>query len=273
MLHGYLALKLSWEFFHKAPDTLSEVERGQLTGLAQRQDKIEQRILVSPEAASVVIPAQTLATRLGEIRQRYAGDDEFVRDLARIGLTQAELAQSVERDLRVEAVLERVASAAPRVTEVDAEIYYRLHPEAFERPEMRMLRHILVTFDNPQQRANATTLLEGLHHSVQDIAAFAKAALRHSQCPTAVDGGKLGSIKRGQLFPELEPAAFALAEGEISSVLASPIGLHIIMCEAINPGETLSFAAARERIIERLGDQRRQKLQREWIRQATQQRR
>lgn len=272
MLHGYLELKLAWEFFHKAPDTLSEAERGQLTGLAQRQDLIEQRILVSPEAANVVIPAQTLATRLAEIRQRYAGADEFVRDLARIGLTQAELAQSVERDLRVEAVLERVASAAPCVTEVDAEIYYRLHTEAFERPEMRTLRHILVTFDNPQQRANATTLLEGLRHSVQDTA-FAKAALRHSQCPTAVDGGKLGSVKRGQLFPELEPAAFALAEGEISSVLASPIGLHIIMCEAINPVETLSFAAARERIIERLGDQRRQKLQREWIKKATQQRR
>lgn len=269
MLHAYLELKLSWEFFDKAPDALSETERTRLTGLALRQDQIEQRILQSAEAANVVIPAQTLATRLAEIRQRYASDDDFVRDLARIGLTQAELEQAVARDLRVEAVLERVASTATAVTEVDAEIYYRMHPEAFERPEMRSLRHILVTFDTPLQRAEAATLLEGLRRSLGDAAAFAKAALRHSQCPTAVEGGKLGSVKRGQLFPELEPAAFALAEGEISEVLASPIGLHIVMCDEVSPGETLAFAAARERIIEHLTDQRRQKIQREWIRQAT----
>lgn len=270
MVHGYLELKLAWEFFDRSPETLSATERTRLTGLAQRQDLIEQRILVSAEAANVVIPAETLANRLAEIRQRYAGDDEFAQDLARIGLTKVELEQAVERDLRVEAVLERVASAASAVTDVDAEIYYRMHPEAFERPELRTLRHILVTFDNPQQQAGAATLLEGLRHSVRDTAAFARAALRHSQCPTAIEGGKLGSVKHGQLFPELEPAAFALSKGEISTVLASPIGLHIVLCEEISPGETLPFAAARERIIEHLTDQRRQKIQREWIRQATQ---
>ena len=90
-------------------------------------------------------------------------------------------------------------------------------------------------------------------------------ALRHSHCPTATDGGKLGVVKRGQLYPELEPAAFSLAEGEISRVLESPIGLHILHCDEILPGGIMPFVEVRQRIIDHLFEKRRHKKQRDWI--------
>ena len=98
-------------------------------------------------------------------------------------------------------------------------------------------------------------------------ALFAQAALRHSQCPTAMDGGLLGTVKRGQLYSELEPEAFALALGEVSAVLASPVGLHLIYCEEIPPAGMLAFTEVREHIVERLGDKRRRDAQRSWIKQ------
>ena len=91
---------------------------------------------VSADAA-----AATLRQRVDEIRGRYPSEDDLIRDLERIGLSEGELDKAVERDLRVEGVLEKVASAAEPVSAVDAEIYYRLHPEAFDRPEARRLRH------------------------------------------------------------------------------------------------------------------------------------
>lgn len=265
MQHAYLELKLSWELFQKAPDALSDPERNKLTGIAARQQGIEQAILGSPEAATVVVPEATLATRLAEIRQRYAGDDEYAQDLERIGLNTQTLAAAVERDLRVEAALEKVAAALPATSAVDAEIYYRLHPEAFDRPEVRRLRHILVTWDGPADKAKAWKLLEGLRSTLGDSEKFAAAALRHSQCPTAMEGGVLGTVRRGQLYAELEPAAFALAVGEVSSVLESPIGLHLVRCDEIPPSGPLPFDEVRERIIERLDDKRRAQSQREWI--------
>jgi hypothetical protein len=72
-------------------------------------------------------------------------------------------------------------------------------------------------------------------------------------------------VKRGQLYKELEPAAFALAAGEVSTVLESPIGLHILRCDEILPSGLLPFAEVREKIIERLTDKRRQQAQRDWI--------
>ncbi|WP_428827479.1 nitrogen fixation protein NifM [Azonexus sp. IMCC34842] len=269
MLHGYLELKLSWQLFQKAPETLSEPERNRLVEVAEKQDSIEQRILGSSPAANVVIPAATLTTRIAEIRKRYASDDEFAQDLERNGLNETTLAAAVERDVRVESVLEKVASATPAVSLIDAEIYYRLHPEAFDRPEARRLSHILITFDNPGERAKAAAQLATLRSTLKTAEQFGQAAHQYSQCPTAMEGGKLGIVKRQQLYAELEPAAFALTEGDISAVLESPIGLHILRCDEIFPSGMLPFAEVSQHIVERLTDKRRRQAQKDWIKALT----
>lgn len=262
---GYLALKLSWELFQKGPETLTEPERHRLDDVARKQDSIEQRILASAASANVIVPAATLASRIAEIRRRYPSADEFTHDIERSQLTMADLEKAVERDLRVEAVLEKIASAVPAVSLVDAEIYYRLHPEAFDRPEARRLRHILITFNNDREKEKALLTLEGLRSALKGPEAFAQAALRHSQCPTAMEGGMLGVVKRDQLYAALEPAAFALNVGDISAVLESPIGLHIVRCDEVLPSGLLPFADVCDRIIERLTDKRRREAQRDWI--------
>ena len=60
MQRGYLELKLSWELFQKPPEALSEAEHLRVAEVATRQNAIEQRILSSCEAASVVVPPDTL---------------------------------------------------------------------------------------------------------------------------------------------------------------------------------------------------------------------
>lgn len=166
-----------------------------------------------------------------------------------------------------ETMLEECGGAPPSdasesgAPEKDAELYYRQRPRAFTRPEMRLLRHILVTFDDDGQKQNAITLLEELRdhilQSADRAAAFAAAALEHSHCPTALGNGVLGTIKPGQLFPELEPHAFSLAEGALSTPVESPVGMHLIFCERIHPPMTMSFEESKARIIAHLDGKRR----------------
>lgn len=262
---AYLQLKLSQELFQKPPQALDAAEAARLGEVVSRQARIEAAVLASPEALGVVVPEATLENRLAEIRNRYANPDEFKADMDNQGISAAELSLAVARDLRIEAVLERVSAQAATVSEVDAEIYYRLHPGAFSRPEMRRLQHILITCDDPASRTKAETTLLALRQQLTDADSFASAALKHSQCPTALEKGMIGTVKPGQLYPELEPVAFSLAEGEISPPTESPMGLHLLRCDAILPGETLSFSEARDRIIEHLTEQRRQLCQRGWI--------
>lgn len=258
--------KLSWEMFQAPPTSLAEGQQRQITDIARRQRLIEHAVLSSMEAAGVSIPFATLDARLAEIRARYASPAELREELSRLTMTEADLAEAVSRDLRVEAVLDKVAADMPEATAVDAELYYRLNPAAFTRPEMRQLRHILLTFDTPEEKRRARATLEQLRKEITDAEAFASAALHHSQCPTAMQDGILGMVKAGQLYPELDPVAFSLAAGALSPVLESPVGLHLLRCDQIFPCQTLSFSEVRTRIMTTLTEQRREKARRRWLR-------
>lgn len=269
MVHAYTELKLAWGLFEKAPEALDPAQKLRLVEVAERQATIERMVLGTREAAGIIVPDRAMANALADIRCRYETDDDFQADLQRLGLDESELNAALRRELRVEMVLDKIAARTPSVTPVDAELYYRTHPEAFDRPEVRRLRHILVTYDSPEKRQQAVNDLEAVRALNPDDDGFAEKALAHSHCPTAMDGGVLGPVKRGQLFPELEPAAFALAEGEISEVVESPMGLHVIRCDEILPHGLIPFDEIADKLIEKLDERRRARIQKEWLRELS----
>lgn len=266
---AYLTLKISRELFHKSPEGLAPEERRKVDTVARRQRELETLILGTPEAANVMLPESSVQNSLMEIRARYGSDDEYQADLERIGLDADTLRCEIERDLTVEAVLERVGSHAATVSETDVEIFYFMHKERFTKPETRSLRHILITINDAMpgnERDTAREKIEAIRaRLLKDPSRFEEQALKHSECPTAMNGGLLGNVAAGQLYAELEPIAFLLAVGEISPVAESPIGFHIMRCDSINAGHTLTLNQSRERIRTHLGDQRRRICQKSWI--------
>jgi parvulin-like peptidyl-prolyl isomerase len=80
-----------------------------------------------------------------------------------------------------------------------------------------------------------------------------------------MNGGLLGTLKHGQLFAELEPVAFALPLGELSGIVESPLGFHILYCVAIEDGGVLPLATVRDKIRTHLMDSRRRSMQKNWI--------
>jgi nitrogen fixation protein NifM len=265
----YLTLKLAHELYRKPPERLDAQERQRVAGVAARQLRIEQRILATPEAAQVVLPLSSVDQSVGEIRNRYPTPADFAADLATAGLDAAALRAAVARDLKVEAVLERIASRAAAVSGTEVDIFYFMHRERFRRPETRTLRHILVTINDRlpgSERAAARAKIDDIRaRLVKAPARFGEQALKHSECPTAMNGGLLGEVPRAQLFPQLETLAFALAPGELSAVGESPLGFHLLICDAVRPAGEMPLADARARIRNHLEDVRRRSLQKAWI--------
>ena len=265
----YLRLKVAQEVFKKAPSSLSPEEKARVEAIAMRQMQIEQRILATPEAANVILPVSSLQQAESEIRGRYTDEAEFVADLERSGLDRIGLVQAIERELKVEAVLERIASQSVEISDTDVELYYLLHRERFQRPENRTLRHILITINESlpgSDRRSAWTKIEEICTRLKKSPKrFGEQALKHSECPSAINGGQLGTLRRGQLYPELEEVAFSLAPGVLSEVVESPLGFHILQCISIEASCALSFSAAREKIRERIRDSRRRSAQKAWI--------
>lgn len=269
---AYLALKAAQKLYGKIPDALQPAEFERVQNMAQQQHQLETRVLTAPEARDAMVPPATLQAAMQEIRGRYPNEDDFADDLARNGLDEAGFAAALERELKVEAVLEKVGTRAAHIGDMDVELYYHYHPDQFRRPETRLARHILITVNDtiPENTREAA------QQRIADIAVrlqkepgrFEEQALKHSECPTALDGGKLGDLPRGKLFPELDQALFELKAGEVSGVLESELGFHVLRCDAITEAGVLGLPEAKPHIRKLLEQKRKRVCQQAWVKQV-----
>jgi peptidyl-prolyl cis-trans isomerase C len=170
-----------------------------------------------------------------------------------------------------------VGARVVRVSDIDAELYYHYHPEQFQRPETRIARHILITIneDLPDNgRVAARARIEAIAGRLaREPKRFEEQALKHSECPTALQGGLLGEAKRGQLYPELDEALFGVDAMDLSQVLESPLGFHILRCDLIKPAGRVPLGQVREKVREHLQEKRRQTCIRAWLKGLGQERR
>jgi len=268
-LEPYNLLRAALALFKKSPNDLTEAELQQAKTQALNEFRIESRVLNTPEASAVIITEQELQQAYQEIQGRYNDEEAFFSDLKKNQLTQDSLQASLHRQCKVNTVLELVASRAPSISDADIGIYYHLHAEQFNRPEQREVCHIFISI-NPDYAENtheaALTRAQELADKLRKKPhKFADLALRHSECPTALQGGVLGTVPRGTLYPELDEVLFKLKPGEVSDVVKSEIGFHVLLCKSIQKAETLSLAKAAPKIRQLMDDRARRTCQRAWL--------
>ena len=94
--------------------------------------------------------------------------------------------------------------------------------------------------DNTEAKARQR-ILELRAKLVSSPKQFGKLALRNSECPTALHEGRIGAVQQGQLYPELDEALFRMQAGEVSEVVRSPMGFHLLWCEKILDAGSYNF--------------------------------
>lgn len=134
----------------------------------------------------------------------------------------------------------------PKPTESEARAYYETHPDMARVDESVALREILLS---TQQDARDVVRILG-----SDRNAFELLARTRSRSPNASRGGLLGSFRRGELPPEIEQTAFAMAPGQVSGIVTTSFGYHVLRLEARTPQGTRSFSEARPDIESRLAE-------------------
>jgi nitrogen fixation protein NifM len=268
-MNRYILLRAALALFKKAPAELDSQQLAQATKQAQREQELEQRVLSSPQAAMVIIPLAEIQDAYQQVRSRYEDEDAFRAVLADNQLTIDSLKDALYRQTKVNTVLETIAAKAEKVNEVEIELFYYNHLTRFTRPEQREVCHILISInpDYPENsRDNALARMQEVQQQLQQQPQhFAKLALKHSECPTALQGGLLGTVGRGKLYPELELALFNLQADEISEIVESEMGFHLLWCKKIHPANTMSLEQARPRIRQSLQDRYRVQQQRQWL--------
>ncbi len=161
--------------------------------------------------------------------------------------------------LRYITFLNAQALAATQVSDQEVEQYYKMNPDKFSAPELRQARHILLRSDakdSAELQAAKRKKLEAILALAKAGKDFGQLAKENSEDASGKNGGDLGFFSKGQMVPLFAEAAFSLKEGEVSPIVETQFGLHLIKLEKIRPANVTTLVAAREQIIAELKAQR-----------------
>ncbi|MCL2075078.1 MAG: SurA N-terminal domain-containing protein [Betaproteobacteria bacterium] len=165
---------------------------------------------------------------------------------------------SIPEQIQVEYVLlaQGMLGSMTKIPEADLRAWYEINKERFaKRPEERRISHILLITDADKEKVHAEAM-RLLSEVQKEPGRFAELAKAHSEDPgSAGQGGDLGFMTRQMLVKSFADAAFSLKKGDISDLVESEFGFHIIRVDDILPGEYFPFAEVRPHIEEAMREQ------------------
>jgi len=242
------------------PEQMAKLERQVLEQLIQVQ-LLQAKATEADKAAG-----KTLAEkRFEEAKVRLGSEEALNRQLTLMGATREEVLAKWIESATAEAVLKRELKVS--VTDADAKKFYDENPTRFEQPEMVRASHILLMTTDPKtnselsedQKTAKHKQMEGLLKRARAGEDFGKLAKEFSEDPGSKDKGGEYKFPRGQMVPEFEAAAFSLSTNQVSDIVTTKYGYHIIKLSEKIPAKKVEFDKALPDIKEGLTQQELQK--------------
>lgn len=185
--------------------------------------------------------------------------EDVEKEIQQWGMTLNDLKTQIRLKLMMDALIEAEAKDAT-VSAEDVRKFYDENPQHFDQPEQVQASHILVKVDpeaTPEAKAEAKKKIEDILKQVKDGGDFAALAKEHSDCPSAAQGGDLGAFGRGQMVKEFEEAAFGMKPGEVSGIVETQFGYHIIKVTDKTEAGKVPFDEVKDQIEGYLTQQKR----------------
>jgi len=179
----------------------------------------------------------------------------------------------IQESIAIEEFLKKVVFKDVKVTEADALKFYNANPDNFVQPgdpaDTLRASHILVMVKEnatDKEKKDAENKINAILAELKAKPAdFEKLAKTNSQCPSGAQGGSLGAFGKGQMVPEFEKAVLALKDGEISGVVKTQFGYHIIRRDAAMKEHKLSFGQVKDQLVSSLKGMEEQKVFQQYV--------
>ena len=202
---------------------------------------------------------QSIDTQFEQMRGRFETEEEWQQALDAQGTTEEQLREQLVRNTVLEQVITDVTADVEPATDEEVQVFYDENPQFFETGSQVEARHILLStqgLEDEDAVAAKRAEAEAVRDELLAGADFATLAEERSEGPSAAQGGSLGTFGRGQMVAPFEEAAFALAEGEVSGIVQTQFGFHIIQVTDIIEGGFTPIEQVSANIRQFLGQQR-----------------
>jgi len=174
---------------------------------------------------------EEISRALKQYQAQFDDEISFEIKLQEGGYNKSRFQEYLKQQLSAQKWLEIFVSKDVTVSDSEVHEFYLKNKHQFKEPEKIRARHILIQV-KPQadklERESAMKVIADIKQQIDSGADFEALAKEKSQDSSATDGGDLGYFERGQMVKPFEQAAFELTVGEVSGIVETPFGFHLI---------------------------------------------
>jgi peptidyl-prolyl cis-trans isomerase C len=179
----------------------------------------------------ITAPKEAVEKQLEMIKSQFPDVETFEKSISEKGFSVEQLRGNIEDQLALKEMYSKEIESKVTISDKMIEDFYNENSQFFKKPGALKASHILVKMDNWEDKAKVEEgrkKIEAILAKVKKGEDFAKLAKTSSEGPSAPNGGDLGYFSKGQMVKPFEDAALALKVGEVSDIVQSNFGFHII---------------------------------------------
>lgn len=260
----YIQFQLS-RILKNAGGPVDLIQKGKIVRSLIEKEVVRELVYQEGKKQNIAADMKVLDEEIKALRSAYESPKEFEEALKKRDISEADLRQSMETDLIARQLLEKEIKGKVEVNDADTHQYYDDHKHQFVRPETFRARHIFIApwpldlikntppdeleAKKKEMIAQAEEKIKKILEEVRAGGDFAELAKKYSQdAGTAENGGDIDFIYKGVFDPAFDEAVSKLKPGEVSDVVKSTFGYHIIKLIETRPSEQASFEEMKEAI-------------------------
>ena len=238
------------------PERRDEVVRSTL-------DRLITYTVLSQEAKTrkVTCTEAEIDDRLKQMQGQFPNEDAFKKALGERNMTIERLRNDTRDNLVISKMMESEVATTPGASDAEAKDFYDKNPDKFKQTEQIRASHILIRVDEKADaptKQKARARIDGILKRAKGGEDFAKLAKENSADGSAAQGGDLNYFGRGQMVPAFDEAAFSLKPGQISDVVTTQFGYHIIKVTDRKDAATVPLEQVSERVKQFISGQKKQ---------------
>ncbi len=209
------------------------------------ENLVENRLLQEEATArNLEVTEELLNQQLGFFYQQYGGEEQFKMLLQNQNIQIEDIIENMKKDLQGQLTARDELSKKLNVSEDDINEFYEQNKETIKTEESFRASHILFKNEDENAKENAEKVLEDIKNGGD----FAELAKEHSDCPSKEQGGDLSFFGKGQMVPEFENAVVEMGIDDVSNLVETQFGYHIIKKTGHEEGKQLSLEEAKPQI-------------------------
>lgn len=243
------------------PDDVPEDQRSKIFHMIL--DQMIMSKIVEKRSADLKVPEAEVTSEIDKIKAQIGSEEEFKNQLTKSGQTLDAVKENIRTHLRQQHWVESQVKGDKKVTDADAEDYYKKNPDDFKQPEEVRASHILIAVPQdakPEVVVEKEKVAKAAAARVKGGEDFAKVAKELSEDPGSKEtGGDLNFFSKDKMVPEFANAAFALKKDAISDPVRSQFGYHIIKVTDRKDAEAMPLESVKPKLVAYLQAQEQKK--------------